>query len=162
MTEFRAFELRATSSGELEGRVVANGQPSLIGGVFNETFAAGSLRYSDLLVNVQHRRDRPLARLGTGLTLTDSPTELRATVVLPDTADGRDVRTLIDSNVLTGFSVEVQVREDDWPQSDQRIVRSADLVGLGIVDSPAHTSSLIAEVRARIEAAAKPHRRYWL
>ena len=129
---------------------MAYGSPSLIGGVFNETFAPGSLSYSDLLVNRQHDRARPLARLGSGLTLTDSVTELRATVVLPDTADGRDVRTLIDTNVLTGFSVEVQ-RDGRMSglQPDQRIVRSAELVGLGIVDNPAHSSSLIAEVRAK-------------
>ena len=151
--ERRAFEFRQTDSGALAGIVIPYGAPSRIAGVFTEEFRPGSMRYADggVLVNRQHDRAKPLARLGHGLTLTDGPDALRATLTLPDTADGRDVRELVKAGVLTGFSAEFQSVAEDWPAPDTRIVTDATLHAIGVVDDPAHESALIAEVRARLK-----------
>ena len=175
--ERRAVEFRATAAGTIEGTLIPYGVASRIGGVFDEVFEPGSVRFAAPLVNVQHDRTRPLARLGHGLILTDSATALRAKIVLPDTTDGRDTRALIESGVLRGLSAEFCAVREDWPAPDRRVIHEAELRGLAVVDDPGHQSALIAEVRARLEApvpgqAAKgfgcdqqasefPHRRSW-
>ena len=159
--ERRAVEFRQTDAGTLEGVVIAYGVPSEIAGKFTERFQPGSLTYDRPIVNVQHDRTQPLAREGRGLVLTDSAAELRAVLTLPDTQLGRDVRELVSGEVLRGFSLEMNVARDQWAGTDRTILE-ARMTGLGLVDDPAHTDSLIAEVRARIEAANRPTRRYWL
>ena len=103
--ERRAFEFRASDDGgTVEGIVVPYGQPARIAD-FTERFLPGSLSFGDVIANRQHDRHRPLARTnGGGLTLTDSATELRARIELPDTQDGRDVRELVRLGVLRGLS----------------------------------------------------------
>ena len=49
----------------------------------------------DVIATWLHERSRMLARTGGGgLSLIDSPTELRAEIALPDTSDGRDAGEL--------------------------------------------------------------------
>ena len=160
--ERRAVEFRATAAGVIEGILVPYGVASRIGGVFDEVFEPGSMRFDQPLVNVQHDRARPLARLGHGLTLMDTRTELRAKIVLPDTTEGRDTRALIEAGVLTGLSAEFRAVREDWPAPDRRVIHEAELRGLAVVDDPAHQSALIAEVRARMSSAPGPRRRIWL
>ena len=160
--ERRAVEFRATSAGVVEGVLIPYGVASRIGGVFEEVFEPGAMRFDRPLVNVQHDRGRPLARLGHGLTLTDSRTELRARIELPDTTEGRDTRALIEAGVLTGFSSEFRAVREDWPAPDRRVIHEAELRGLAVVDDPAHQSALIAEVRARMASAPGPRRRRWM
>lgn len=160
--ERRAVAFRATAAGTVEGVLIPYGAPSMIGGVFSETFRPGSVRWgSGVLANRQHDRARPLARLGHGLTLADGPAELRATLTLPDTADGRDVRALIDSAVLRGLSAEFRAVRDEWPSPSERVIHEAELRGLAVVDDPGHESALIEEVRARL-AEPRRRRRVWL
>ena len=153
--ERRAFEFRQTEAGTLEGVVIPYGVPSPIAGVFTEEFRAGAMRYgAGVLVNRQHDRSRPLARLGYGLALVDGKDALRASLTLPDTVDGRDVRELVKAGVLRGFSAEFKAIAEDWPAPDQRIITAAELGGLAVVDDPAHSGSIIEEVRARIADAS--------
>ena len=160
--ERRAVEFRATSAGVIEGTLVPYGVVSRIGGVFEEVFEPGSMRFDRVLANRQHDRARPLARLGHGLTLTDSRTELRARIELPDTTEGRDTRALIEAGVLRGLSAEFRSVREEWPAPDRRVIYEAELRGLAVVDDPAHQSALIAEVRARMASAPGPLRRYYL
>lgn len=160
--EYRAFEVRAGDTRTLGGVVVPYGQASSIGGVFNETFEAGSIRYDSVLVNRQHDRSKPLARLGHGLVLENSETELRADIKLPDTVDGRDTYTLVKEGVLKGFSAEFRVKRDTWPDARTRIIHEAVLWGIGVVDDPGHTGAIIDEVRARLQDAVPKRHRVWL
>ena len=154
--ERRAVAFRQAGPGQIEGTLIPYGAASSIGGVFSETFRAGSLTWpAGVLANVQHDRGRPLARLGHGLELSDGPTELRATLTLPDTTEGRDTRVLIESGVLRGFSAEFRATQDEWTTPTERIIHRAELHGLAVVDDPGHESALIAEVRARIAAATE-------
>ncbi len=151
--ERRAVEFRATAAGMIEGTLITYGVPSRIGGVFSETFQAGSVRVlPGALANRQHDRARPLARLGQGLTITDDGREIRASITLPDTSEARDVRALVDAGVLRGLSAEFFATDEDWPAPDQRMIKAAELRGLAVVDDPGHESSLISEVRARLDA----------
>ena len=161
--ERRAFEFRASESGAVEGVLIPYGTASRIGGVFDEIFEPGSVRFDRPIVNVQHDRSRPLARLGHGLILTDSSESLRARIELPDTVDGRDVRTLIQTGVLSGLSAEFRAVREEWPAPDRRVIQEARLTGLAVVDDPGHETALIAEVRARLDELAKPPPRpIWL
>ena len=149
--ERRAVAFRQSAAGVIEGVLIPYGVASRIGGVFTEEFRAGSMRISDaILANRQHDRARPLARIGHGLTLTDSPTELRASIELPDTIEGRDTRALIEVGVLRGLSAEFRAIRDEWPAPDRRIVHEAVLRGLAVVDDPGHEGAVIEEVRARL------------
>ena len=161
--ERRAVEFRATDAGQLEGVLVPYNIPSRIGGVFNEEFAAGGIRIMPgLLANRQHDRARPLARLGHGLTITDNGVEVRAALTLPDTTEARDVRALVEAGVLRGFSAEFRTISEDWPAVDRRVIREAELMGLAVVDNPAHESALIAEVRAKMTVQTYEGPTIWL
>ena len=139
--ERRAFEFRASDDGgTVEGTVVPYGQPARIAD-FTERFLPGSLSFGDVIANRQHDRHRPLARTnGGGLTLTDSATELRARIELPDTADGRDVRELVRLGVLRGLSAEFRTVRDQW-EGSARTIHEAKLTGLAIVDVPAYAGA---------------------
>ena len=68
-----------------------------------EPGAFGDVSRLDAVLNVQHRRDRALARTGGGgLTLTDGPDALRYAADLPDTQESRDAVTLVRRRVLRG------------------------------------------------------------
>ena len=106
----------------------------------------------DAGINVQHQREKPLARTkGGGLTLIDGPEELKAEFDLPDTQNGHDAAELINRGVLRGLSVEMSVPPDGqkWSQTPDgkslRTITRAKLHGLGIVDSPAYVGSLISQ-----------------
>ena len=146
----------------VEGVLIPYGVASRIGGAFDEVFEPGSMRFDRVLANRQHDRARPLARLGHGLTLTDSRTELRARIELPDTTEGRDTRALIEAGVLTGMSAEFRAVREDWPGPSCRVIYEAELRGLAVVDDPAHETALIAEVRARMAGPGPRRRRVWL
>ena len=102
-----------------------------------------------LLVHVRHEWDCPLARSGKGLELDDGPGGMRATVTLPDTGAGRRVRARVEAGGLTAFSAAFQAIDEEWPAADRRIVRSARLVGLALVDRLEHEAPLIDGNRAR-------------
>ena len=161
--ERRAVEFRATDAGVIEGVLIPYSTPSRIGGVFNEEFSPGSVRVlPGLLANRQHDRARPLARLGHGLDITDTGAEVRASMTLPDTSEARDVKALVQAGVLTGFSAEFRVIAEDWPAVDRRVIREAELMGLAVVDNPAHESALIAEVRAKMTVQTYMGPTIWL
>ena len=152
--EHRAVELRAESEGVLSGILIPYGVPSVIGGKFTETWAAGSVAgIGEIRANVQHDRGRSVAvnRPGGGLSFTDTSTELRARIELPDTTEGRDVRVLVARGVLSGLSAEFRARRDVWRGTDRRILE-AEIRGLAIVDDPAHSGALV-QLEARYKAA---------
>ena len=72
-------------------------------------------------------------------------------VTLPNTSDGRRVRSRVEAGELTAFSAAFQMVEQEWPAKDRRIVRRASLVGLALVDRPEHETTLIDRIRIRPE-----------
>ena len=156
--EFRAVAKfdRPGSGRVLRGTVIPYNAPSEIAGAFREEFKPGSITvHGDPVINVQHRRDRMLARAGRGLTLTDGPEALRAELTLPNTREGDDVLELVHNEVLTGFSAEFRVSvggETFDAATRLRTITKATLFGLAVVDTPGHTGARIDEIRAQIEA----------
>ena len=152
--ERRAVEFRVAEGGAglavLEGTAIRYGDKSRIG-PFTEEFRSGSLALQDVIANIMHKRDRPLARQGHGLVLTDGLNELSVRMELPDTTDGRDALALVRSGVLQGLSVEFRAFRENW-QGTHRIIEGAALVGVALVDRPAYAGATLAEGRS-IDAA---------
>ena len=116
---------------------------------FRETFepgAFGDVASLDVLLNVQHDRDRAIARTPATLQLIDGPDALRMVATLPETRESDDALTNVRAGVLRGLSLEF--RAGNAPFLDGvRTVRRAGLVGLGLVDKPAYHGSTV-EARA--------------
>lgn len=151
--ETRSFECRFEDDGVLRGVVVPYGTATRIGH-FQERFARGAFApLGEVRVNFQHDRKRPLAvnKEGGGLRLIDTPEALRAEVDLPDTADGRDARTLIKRGVLTGFSVEFRSLDEQW-NGNVRTIKKAEFKRFAIVDRPEYEGAIIEEMRAAQDA----------
>ena len=115
----------------------------------HERFEPGAFApLSDVILNVQHDRGRPLARTGGGgLMLHDDPTELRIEASLPDTQVGNDTLSLVKAGVLRGLSIEFQATEERM-DGNVRIVQRARLSGVAVVDSGAYPGSVV-EARRR-------------
>ena len=108
-----------------------------------EPGAFGAVGSSDVILNFQHDRRRPLARTGGGgLTMDDSSVELRLTAKLPKTGEANDAIELVKENVIRGFSVEFL--PESWNmEEDVMVITKAELKGIGLVDRPAYSGSRI-------------------
>ena len=155
--ERRFVEFRAEGEGVIAGTVVRYGDVAAFG-EWSETFEPGSLTFDDPIVNLMHRREAPVARLGAGLTLSDSTASLTARVDPPDTRYGREARELVEARILRGFSMEF-VAEDERLDGRRRVVRAARLVGIGLVDRPAYPDSAVAARFAEAYGAPRRARR---
>ena len=143
-SEYRTVELRAEGR-TLSGPIIVYGDTATIGGR-PERFAPrafAGVETADLLLNVQHRRDRPLARTGGGgleLRESDRGVELRAE--LPETREAGDALALVSSGVLRGLSAEF-VALSEHRDGPTRVLDRAELRGVALVDRPAYASSLV-------------------
>ena len=147
MLERRYFELRQDQDGRrLSGVAVRYGDVArLPWGLEKFTVGAfGDVGKADAILNVQHNRDRPLARTGGGgLVLEDSAESLRVTAELPQTRDADDALELVRKGILRGLSVEFTPTRERQDQRT-RIIQRAQLSGLGLVDRPAYRESAVA------------------
>ena len=108
--------------------------------------AFGDVSSLDTILNFQHDRKRPLARTGGGgLTLQDTPTELKIEATLPDTQDANDALELVKTRVMRGFSLEI-LPERGYEDNGVRRYSKGRLTGIGLVDTPAFHDSLITEL----------------
>lgn len=161
------FGLEVRADGDdrlLSGTVVRYGQQADLR-AFRESIVAGAFVFDDVTLNIQHDRGRPVARTGAGLRLTDGPDDLRMEARLPETRNATDALEAVRAGLIRGLSVEMEVREQDWedrPDGAHRIIRSANLLGIGLVDRPAYAGSEV-EARARqiLSQRPKAKRRIW-
>ena len=143
-TETRAYSELRVDGNRLSGTCLRYGDTATIGGISErfERGAFGDVAALDVVLNRQHSRERPLARSGAGLTLSDSPTSLTMAAELIDTADARDTLALVRAGVLRGLSIEFRsVRERI--EAGVRVIESARLTGLGVVDRAAYPESTV-------------------
>lgn len=160
-TEYRYTALRHDGGRAVSGTVVRFGDEANIEGVFRERMARNSLRPEDTILNLQHDRAKPLARLGGALQFveTNDALELRAEIV--STPSGDEALTLIEAGIIRGISVEMRVLRDEWSQPNAsqlplRMVTNAVMHGVSLVDRPAYPQSSIErwdKVHAQIIAA---------
>ena len=121
---------------------IASTREKFLPGAFGDSAVISSI---DAIANLHHERSKPIARTnGGGLTLIDSPVELRARIELPDTSDGRDARELVKRRILRGLSVEFASLKESFIDG-VRCIESATLFGLGIVGKPAYANSALRE-----------------
>ena len=99
--------------------------------------AFGDVSKLDLLLTVQHRRDRAISRTGHGLTLIDSEKRLEVRADLPQTTEADDALENVKSGIFKGLSIEFAAREERR-ESGIRVVSSAFLGGVSVVDTPAY------------------------
>ena len=150
-TETRFSELRSEDR-QLIATIVSYGDVAVVGGQ-PEMFAVGAfgpdVATRDVILNSMHQRTVPLARVGAGLELRDASDALRMTATLPDTPTANEVLTLVRTGVLRGVSLEFQSKRERLDESGTRIIESAEIVGVGVVDRPAYPASVV-EARAEI------------
>ena len=137
-------ELRADGRA-LEGTAIRYGDIARLGSV-RERFEPRSVTPAadGVILNVQHDRNRPLARTGErgGLELLDSSDALRLRAALPNTREADDTLELVRRGVLRGLSVEFDIIRERW-DGMLRIVERALLSGIGVVDRPAYPQSAV-------------------
>ena len=140
--EFRFLECRADGR-EITGAALNYGDVARLryGREQFDSQPFGDVSALDVIANIQHNRQRPIARTGGGgLVLTDSPERLALAATLPKTRDADDALELVKTGVLRGWSVEFDpVRESQ--EGDLRRIHSALLSGVGLVDRPAYRQS---------------------
>ena len=149
--EYRFAEFREIENRTIYGVAVDYSDVSLRPSGMQERFevgAFGDVAALDTILHFQHERARPLARTGGGgLLLTDSAERLEIAATLPETRDGDDALLLAQKGILRGFSTEFNARSERY-ESNTRVIERAALPGLGLVDTPAYSQSVITEVRA--------------
>ena len=144
MSEFRHFEMRQDGR-ELSGVAMRYGDIATLpfGRESVRAGAFGDVARADAILNVQHRRDRPLARTGGGgLMLSDSREALTLTANLPKTREADDALELVRTGILRGLSLEF-ARARANVLAGVRMIETARLLGFGLVDRPAYSDSLV-------------------
>ncbi len=157
---FAPLEVRAADGGQIEGVAMPYGREADIAGIFRESVDAGAFgTIGDVILNRMHDRRDPLTRTGGGgLDLMDGAEELRLKADIPEYR--ADVRDMVKRSILRGFSVEMEVKAEDWPAPDRRIIRAATLWGVGLVDRPAYDEAT-AEIAKRAKELCRAHPRHW-
>ena len=115
-----------------------------------ERFEPGAftLDESTRWLNYRHEQDRVLAFThGGGLEFQDSPEELHVIATLPRIPLADHALAEFRTRQLRGFSVEFRAIEDAT-ENGLRVIRRAELVGVGLVEDPSYSASK-AELRAR-------------
>ena len=137
----------------LEGRVLS-GTVMKYGEVAEGDFGPekvlpGALEFGDVILNVQHKRDRPLARTPETLQLTDTPEALTLSSELPETREATDTLELVRSGVLRGLSLEFRVTKQRR-EAGVRVIEKAILSAVGVVDTAAYAGAVV-EAREKEE-----------
>ena len=153
MPEFRFSPLTTVEVGapHFEGVIMRYG--AIGEGPYGKVFLPGSfgdLSQSSILLNIQHDRSRPIARTPDTMTLADTTSMLTLTAKPPDTTEVRDAKLMVQAKILTGLSIEFNATEHAH-RNGVRVVSRAELVGVGLVDTPAYPAST---VEARYESRA--------
>ena len=140
---FAALEFR-DSGAVISGIAMPYGATTRIAGMFSESVEPGAFgSIGDVILNRMHLRTEPIARSdGGGLELDDTAERLSLRADIPEYR--QDIRDMVARRILRGFSVEMAVTAEDWPNPGRRIIRAATLHGIGLVDRPAYGEATAA------------------
>ena len=115
-------------------------------GAFREMFVAGAFNpIGSVALNLQHDESRVLAKTGAGLVLADGPRSLEVRAELT----GKAEHELVRRGTLRGFSIEFRAKNQRY-EGGTRIIESAELTGLSLVDEPAYPESVAEARRKRV------------
>lgn len=118
--------------------------------------AFGDLANADIILNLQHDRTQPICRTGSGLELIDTDTSLQIRANLNPEVASRAI-AMVKAKILRGLSVEFLPIQKAIENS-VTVIRKAKLVGIGLVDKPAYSGSIV-QVRASSFRADIPYGR---
>lgn len=155
--EVRWCELRQEDDRVLSGTIIRFNDEADIGGVFRERVNPGAFVIrGDMILNASHDRARPLSRMGGAeqaiLTVRETTEAITLRARVADTTIGNDALTNVRMGLLTGFSVEMAVHEDDWREDATiRIIKRATMHGVSLVDRPAYPQSSVEAREAVIQ-----------
>lgn len=134
-----------------------------IGGYFQEQIAPGAFdgaMNADVRALIDHDTGRVIGRTVAGtLRLAVDEAGLAVEIDLPDTADGRDLGTLISRGDISGMSFGFEVTKQSWDETGDVPVRTIEAVNLyevSIVAFPAYDDTSIA--MRSLEASRKEAR----
>lgn len=147
-------ERRADENGKVTvaGYAATFGDIADIGGWFQEVIARGAftntLRTADVRAYFDHDSGRVLGRSSAGtLRLKEDDKGLHVEIDLPDTSDGRDVKTLIERGDISGMSFGFLVTRQEWDETvdpPKRTILEVELREVSIVSDPAYDGTSIA------------------
>lgn len=147
-------EHRADENGTvtLKGYAAVFGEMADIGGYFREVLAPGAftktLKTADVRAYFDHDRGRVLGRSSSGtLRLEEDRKGLAVEIDLPDTSDGRDVRTLVERGDVSGMSFGFIVLRQEWDETGDvpvRTIHEVELREVSVVSEPAYEGTSIA------------------
>lgn len=150
----RPVEHRADANGKMTvaGYAAVFGEVADIGGWFHEVVARGAfastLRTADVRAYFDHDTGRVLGRLSSGtLRCEEDDKGLRVEIDLPDTTDGRDVRTLIERGDVSGMSFRFETVRQEWDETidpPKRTLLEVRLGEVSIVSEPAYDGTSVA------------------
>ena len=124
-----------------------------------EPGAFGPVADIRIALNRFHVRAAPIARTGGfGLLLEDDADALRMQAVLPETRLANEVLSEVRAGLLRSLSVEFSALKERV-DAGVRVVQTAMLTGLSVVDDGAYSS---ATIQARMAQHAPRRRRIWL
>ncbi|MFA7308253.1 MAG: HK97 family phage prohead protease [Hyphomicrobium sp.] len=160
-------ERRAAADGgkvTVGGYAAVFGEAADIGGYFREIISRGafsaSLKGGDVRAYFEHDRGRVLGRSSAKTLRVDEDSKgLAVEIDLPDTTDGRDARELIERGDISGMSIGMIVRKQEWDETTDpptRTITDAELIEVSIVSEPAYEGTTIA--MRSLEAARKERR----
>lgn len=143
------------------------GEVAEIGRWFQEVVARGAftntLRTDDVRAYFDHDTGRVLGRVSAGtLRLQEDDKGLRVEIDLPDTSDGRDVRTLVERGDVSGMSFRFEAIRQEWDESidpPKRTLLEVKLGEVSIVSEPAYDGTSIA-LRSLDEARKEQRRQH--
>ncbi|NKW09827.1 HK97 family phage prohead protease [Ochrobactrum tritici] len=143
----------------LVGYAAVFGEVADIGGYFGEVIARGAftetLKTADVRAYFDHDSGRILGRSSAGtLRLREDDKGLAVEIDLPDTSDGRDVRTLVERGDVSGMSFSFSAVKQTWDEATDpptRTIQELKLYEVSVVSDPAYEGTSVA-LRSRDEA----------
>lgn len=168
-------EVRADDDGKktLKGYAAVFNREAVIGDYFIESIAPGAFTKTiggDILALVNHDSGRVIGRTKSGtLRLKEDDVGLKVEIDVPDTADGRDLWTLVERGDVTGMSFGFRVTKQDWDETGdipRRLIREVELFEVTATAIPAYPDATLAvrsleaarEDRATLNARAAQRR----
>lgn len=158
--EIRYCEARISESERtIEGTIVRFDDEANIAGVFRERILPGAFDMrSDMFLNAQHDRAKPLAKLNStkeasfSIRQTSVAYEIRARIAR--TTIGDDALYNVRHGLLNGFSVEMRVSDEDWREdASLRVIKRATMAGVALVDRPAYPQSSVEARQAYLDGS---------
>jgi uncharacterized protein len=109
------------------------------------SFAAGSIRYQDVKLVLEHDLKRPIGK-ATGFV--DGPERLVGSFRISQTSAGTDALVEASDGLRDGLSVGANILEYDIDENGTMIVSAANLVEVSLVHTPAFSDAVVSQVAA--------------